>query len=43
MLMHLKNPTTNLGSWFSVCNLIITQLEEDNLNIFENGRLPQFF
>jgi hypothetical protein len=44
----------NPGSWFSVCNLMLTQLDElwkttsiflkmeDDLNLFPNGRWPQF-
>jgi hypothetical protein len=44
----------NLGNWFSICNLILTQLDdiwkttsiflkmEDDLNFFSNGRRPHF-
>ena len=45
----------NLGSWFLVCSLILTQLEEiwkmtsiflkleEDINFFEKGRRPQCF
>ena len=53
-VITFKAVQSNLGSWFSVCNLNITQLEEiwmttsiflkmeEDLNIFENGRRPQY-
>ena len=54
-VITFKTVRSKLGSWFSVCNLNITQQEkiwkttstflkiEEDLNIFENGRLPQYF
>ena len=57
VLLSVKNPPPpvldNLRSWFWVCNLILTQLDEiwkttsiflkmeDDLNYFENGRRPK--
>ena len=53
-VITFKAVQSNLGSWFLVCNLNITQLEEiwkttsiflkmKDLNNFENGRRPQYF